>query len=56
MGSEETQEEHSVRDLITQDTLLLVNINASLLDSLHIHRVLELRVTPVELDEEDSSP
>lgn len=56
MRSKETQEEHSVRDLVTQDALLLMNINASLLDSLHIHRVLELRVAPVELNEEDSPP
>jgi hypothetical protein len=56
MRSKETQEEHSVGYLVTQDALLLMNIDASLLDSLHIHRVLELRVTPVELDKENSPP
>lgn len=55
MGSEETKQEHSVSNLITQHALLLVNINASLPDPLHIHRVLKLGVTPVELNEENSS-
>mgnify|MGYP000738742645 CR=1 FL=1 len=56
MGSEEPEEEHSVRNLVTQHTLLLVNVHASLPDPLNIHRVLKLGVTPVELNEEDSSP
>ena len=54
MRSEKTQEEHSVGYLVTQDALLLMNINTSLLDSFHIHRVLKLGVAPVELDKEYS--
>ena len=56
MRSEEPEEKHSVRNLVTKHALLLVNVHASLPDSLHIHRVLELGVAPVELNEEDSSP
>lgn len=56
MGSKEAQKKNSVGYLVTQHTLLLMNINASLLDSLHIHRVLELGVASVELDKENSSP
>lgn len=54
--SEEAKEKHSVRDLVTQHALLLVDVHASLPDPLNIHRVLELGVAPVELNEENSSP